>query len=74
MIVRLAIATLMLLIGLVWIGQGTGLIGGSAMTGQSIWAVVGVLLVAGAAGVAWTGRHVARGRSSARSGDDDRAS
>jgi hypothetical protein len=35
-------------IGAVWIGQGVGVIGGSFMTGQAIWAVIGaVAFVAG---------------------------
>jgi hypothetical protein len=58
---RLAIAVVMLLVGLLWIGQGTGLLGGSAMSSQIIWALVGVVLVVGAAGVAWTARRTARG-------------
>src|SRR5258708_5328169 len=29
------------LVGLVWIGQGVGWIGGSFMTGRAIWAVIG---------------------------------
>ena len=37
-----------LLLGLVWIGQGVGLIPGSFMTGRTEWAVIGSLLVAGA--------------------------
>lgn len=38
------------LIGLVWIGQGAGLIPGSFMTGDSLWLVVGaVFLVVGVA-------------------------
>jgi hypothetical protein len=32
---------LLCLIGGVWIGQGVGVIGGSFMTGQGIWAVIG---------------------------------
>jgi hypothetical protein len=31
----------MVLIGLVWLGQGLGWIGGSVMTGVTFWAVVG---------------------------------
>jgi hypothetical protein len=58
---RLAISIVLLLIGLAWIGQGTGLIGGSAMSNQSIWALIGVVLVVAAAGVAWTARRTARG-------------
>jgi hypothetical protein len=59
-IVRLAIAILMALIGLVWIGQGTGLIGGSAMSDQAIWALIGAVLVAGAVALLWRGRSAAR--------------
>jgi hypothetical protein len=33
------------LIGLVWIGQGTNLIPGSFMTGQAMWAIFGVVLL-----------------------------
>jgi hypothetical protein len=42
---RLLIALILALVGLVWLGQGVGLIGGSAMTGSTFWAVVGVILV-----------------------------
>jgi heme A synthase len=42
---RILIAALLLLVGLVWIGQGTGRIAGSAMTGVSFWAAAGVVLV-----------------------------
>jgi glucose dehydrogenase len=46
---RLVAAVILVLVGLVWIGQGVGLIGGSAMSGSSFWAVVGVVLLALAA-------------------------
>ena len=39
---RLALAVLLTLVGLVWIGQGSGIIGGNAMSGSSFWAVVGL--------------------------------
>jgi hypothetical protein len=39
------VAVLMNLIGLVWIGQGTGLIRGSVMTDNSKWTVIGILLI-----------------------------
>ena len=42
---RLVIAAVLVLAGLVWFGQGSGMIGGSAMSGSSFWAVVGVILV-----------------------------
>ncbi len=60
-VVRIAIAILMLLVGSVWVAQGIGVLRGSAMTGQAFWAVIGVLLIAGAAGVAFTARRSARG-------------
>jgi hypothetical protein len=58
---RLAISIVLLLVGLAWIGQGTGLLGGSAMSGQSVWALIGAVLVVAAAGIAWTARRPARG-------------
>lgn len=43
---RLALAIILALIGLVWIGQGTAIIkGSSAMTGSSFWAVIGAILI-----------------------------
>ena len=42
---RLALAAIFALVGLVWIGQGVGAIGGSAMSGSPFWAVVGAILV-----------------------------
>ena len=32
----------LLLVGLLWIGQGAGLVGGSFMTGQSRWLYIGI--------------------------------
>ena len=45
----LIVAVLLALVGLVWLGQGTGLIGGSVMSGSSFWAVVGAVLLVAAA-------------------------
>jgi hypothetical protein len=45
---RLLIALLLGLVGIVWIGQGVGLIGGSFMTGSAFWAVVGTILLVAA--------------------------
>jgi hypothetical protein len=42
---RLVIALVLALLGLVWVGQGIGLIGGSVMTGSGFWGVVGAILV-----------------------------
>ena len=57
---RLALAIVLLLVGLVWIGQGAGLIPGSFMTGSSFWLEVGVVLVVLAAAIAWTARRKPR--------------
>jgi len=42
---RLVAAGITVLIGLFWIGQGSGLISGSGMSGSSFWEVVGVVAV-----------------------------
>jgi len=44
---RLAVAVVLVLVGVVWIGQGTGAVAGSAMSGQSMWAFVGGACVVG---------------------------
>ena len=47
---RLALAVVLVLIGALWVGQGSGAVGGSPMTGSGFWEAVGaVLVVAGAA-------------------------
>jgi hypothetical protein len=43
---RRVLALVLALVGLVWIGQGLGLIGGSVMTGDPFWAGVGAALLA----------------------------
>jgi hypothetical protein len=43
---RLVLAAVFALVGLVWLGQGLGFIGGSFMTGSLFWAAVGAVLVA----------------------------
>jgi len=42
---RLIIGVVLVLTGAVWIGQGVGAIGGSFMTGQAEWAVIGAVCV-----------------------------
>ena len=41
--VRLVIGIVLLLVGAIWIGQGVGWIGGSFMTGETVWAVIGTV-------------------------------
>jgi len=60
----LVLGGVLVLIGLLWTGQGLGWVGGSPMTGVTLWAVVGplvalagvVLLVVGARRVDGDGR------------------
>ncbi|MHB8958149.1 MAG: hypothetical protein ACYDAN_00795 [Candidatus Limnocylindrales bacterium] len=42
---RLLVAVIVGLLGLVWLGQGLGYIGGSFMTGSQFWATIGTLLL-----------------------------
>ncbi len=35
------LAVLLILVGVVWVLQGIGVIGGSVMTGQSQWTIIG---------------------------------
>jgi hypothetical protein len=52
---RWIIAALLAAVGLVFIGQGTSFLPGSGgMYGDNRWAIVGVVLVAVGAAVAWT--------------------
>ena len=48
--VRRAIAIVLIVVGVVWFFQGVGVIEGSFMTGEALWAVIGVVCVA--AGIA----------------------
>ncbi|HVC22620.1 MAG TPA: hypothetical protein VNH82_04240 [Candidatus Dormibacteraeota bacterium] len=55
--VRRLIGLLLCLAGLVWIGQGTNLIGGSFMSGQGLWLGVGcACLLSGLALIVWARR------------------
>jgi hypothetical protein len=48
MVARTVFGFLLCAVGVVWLGQGTGLIHGSFMTGEALWAVIGgILLVLG---------------------------
>jgi len=52
------------LLGLVWVGQGFGLIKGSFMTGSGLWAGIGsVLVAASVAALIWAFRRPARDSS-----------
>jgi hypothetical protein len=50
-IARRVVGAVLFLTGLVWVGQGTNLIGGSSMTGSTFWAVMGALCIVAALGL-----------------------
>ena len=52
------------LIGLVWVGQGTNILPGSFMSGQSMWAIIGLVLLLVGGWLLWS---VVRARNSVRS-------
>ena len=39
------IGVILLLLGLVWIGQGLNFLPGSVMSGQAMWAVIGLIVL-----------------------------
>jgi hypothetical protein len=43
--VLLGVGVVLILLGGLWTLQGVGILGGSAMSGQSFWAIVGALLL-----------------------------
>ena len=57
MVVRLVIGVILCLVGIVWIAQGLDLLGGSGMSGKSIWAVIGAIVLAVGVGMlGWANR------------------
>ncbi|MCJ7438392.1 MAG: hypothetical protein MUP97_11615 [Acidimicrobiia bacterium] len=42
---RLVIGVVLCLVGALWFGQGVGWVGGSFMSGQAVWAVIGVVAI-----------------------------
>jgi hypothetical protein len=62
--VLLVVGALMLVTGLVWTLQGLDVLGGSAMSGNAVWAVVGPIVAV--AGVVLVGLAVRRGRQPTR--------
>jgi uncharacterized membrane protein HdeD (DUF308 family) len=42
--IRGIIGVVLVVVGGVWIAQGTGALGGSFMSGEAVWAVIGVIV------------------------------
>ena len=47
-LLRIVPAAILLGVGIIFTGQGAGLIHGSSMTGSSFWLVVGILMIVAA--------------------------
>ncbi len=60
LLVRYFVAGVLLLVGLVWLGQGLGFIRGSFMSGQQTWAMIGAIFVVVGAWLAWATRRASR--------------
>lgn len=51
------VGVLLLLVGIVWFFQGIGVIKGSFMTDQSIWAIIGIIAVVVGGGLLFYNRR-----------------
>lgn len=56
----IGLGALLVLVGTVWTLQGTGYLGGSSMTGVTMWAVIGPLVVVVGLVVAVAGTRTTR--------------
>lgn len=65
-VVSIVIGIVLCLVGAVWIGQGVGVIHGSFMTGEAVWAVIGGVAVLFGASLLVGARRARRDR-----GNDD---
>ena len=50
---RTVASVILAIVGIVWIGQGLGLLPGSFMTNDLRWAAAGVVLIAAAGALSW---------------------
>ncbi|MET0693163.1 MAG: hypothetical protein ABWY56_04490 [Propionibacteriaceae bacterium] len=55
------VGVLAILLGLLWVGQGIGVIGGSSMTGDSKWFIIGAILAIVGVLLILTGRRASTG-------------
>jgi uncharacterized membrane protein HdeD (DUF308 family) len=54
---------LLCVVGVIWLGQGIGVIHGSFMTGQPLWAVLGAAALIGGVALIARAAAIRRGRS-----------
>jgi hypothetical protein len=45
--IPMIVGIVLILLGGLWLLQGVGILGGSVMTGQTFWAIVGLILLIG---------------------------
>lgn len=57
------VAALVALTGIIWILQGVGILPGSFMTNQIIWAVIGAVMLVLAVGLFWFGNRPTSAKS-----------
>ena len=43
--VKRVVGVVLVLLGLVWIGQGLNLLAGSVMSGQTMWVIIGLIVL-----------------------------
>jgi hypothetical protein len=58
--VRLVVGAILVLLGLLWIGQGLNLIAGSMMSGQTMWVVIGIVVALVGVWLLWGARSASR--------------
>jgi protein-S-isoprenylcysteine O-methyltransferase Ste14 len=63
--VKAGVGIIAVLLGLLWLAQGLNLIGGSSMSGHSIFALLGVIVAAVGVALLWSAQR-ARGRLGVR--------
>lgn len=54
---RVGIGILLVLVGLLWTLQGLGVVGGSAMSGVTLWAIIGPIVMLAGIALVITGRR-----------------
>jgi hypothetical protein len=52
---KVPIGVLIVLLGLLWMFQGLGVIGGSVMSGKTLWAIIGPVVALAGLGLVVTG-------------------
>ena len=64
--VKLVGGLVLLVLGLVWVGQGLNLLPGSFMSGQAMWAIIGLLVLIVGAWLVWSTTRAGSRPTSAR--------